>query len=175
MKTREGGKTALIIILALMAAGLIWYAVASTPPFSTPASTPPIGEIEYSNILLYFHNPSKDPRADICSRDAVFPVVRRVPKTQTPVQDAVQLLLKGELTAEERMAGFSTEFPLKGLELAGANLKDGVLTLEFRNPENRTGGGSCRVGILWSQIEKTAMQFSGVKQVRFIPEELFQP
>lgn len=40
---------------------------------------------------------------------------------------------------------------------------------------NKTNGGSCRAGILWFQIEATAKQFSEVKQVRFLPEELFQP
>ena len=80
-----------------------------------------------------------------------------------------------KLTEEERTAGIATEYPLEGLSLKGASLKDGILTLEFNDPSNRTGGGSCRVGILWFQIEATAKQFSEVQQVRFMPEELFQP
>jgi hypothetical protein len=50
-----------------------------------------------------------------------------------------------------------------------------VLTLEFNDPENKTSGGSCRSGILWAQIKKTAEQFDDVEEVRFQPEELFQP
>jgi hypothetical protein len=57
----------------------------------------------------------------------------------------------------------------------GANLKEGILTLEFADPQNKTGGGACRTGILRGQIETTAKQFDGVNEVRFIPEELFQP
>ena len=59
--------------------------------------------------------------------------------------------------------------------IKGASLKDEVLTLEFNDPNGKTVGGSCRVGILWFQIEATAKQFPEVKEVRFLPEELFQP
>jgi len=92
-----------------------------------------------------------------------------------PIQDAIRLLLAGELTEEEQAQGIDTEYPLAGLLLKGASLKDGVLTLEFDDSQNRTVGGSCRVGILWFQIEATAKQFPEVQQVRFLPEEIFQP
>ncbi|TSD03758.1 MAG: hypothetical protein Athens071426_40, partial [Parcubacteria group bacterium Athens0714_26] len=97
------------------------------------------------------------------------------PITQTPIQDAVKLLLSGKLTEEERAQGIDTEYPLEGLSLKGALLKDGILTLEFDDAKNKTVGGSCRVGILWFQIEATAKQFPEVRQVRFLPEEIFQP
>jgi spore germination protein GerM len=111
----------------------------------------------------------------MCSRQGIIPVQRKVPVTQTPIQDTIKLLLKGELTNYERAQGITTEYPLEGLSLEGASLNDGVLTLQFNDPNYKTGGGSCRVGILWFQIEKTAKQFAGVQQVRFLPEELFQP
>ncbi len=95
--------------------------------------------------------------------------------TRTPIQDTIKLLLSGELTEEERAQGISTEYPLEGLSLKGASSKDGVLTLEFDDPNNKTVGGSCRVGILWFQIEATAKQFPEVQEVRFLPEEIFQP
>lgn len=133
--------------------------------------------IPHRTVKLYYYNPAKDqgPGGAQCSRNGLEAVERSVPVTTTPIQDAVRLLLKGELTAAERARGITTEFPLPGVELAGAVLKNGVLTLEFKDPQNKTGGGSCRVGILWFQIEATAKQFSGVSSVRFIPEELFQP
>ncbi|MGC8651262.1 MAG: hypothetical protein ACP5RX_01445 [Minisyncoccia bacterium] len=57
-----------------------------------------------------------------------------------------------------------------------ANLKpNGTLILKFNDSLNKTSGGSCRVGILWFQIEATAKQFSEVKKVEFLPEELLQP
>ena len=129
-------------------------------------------------VKLYYYNQEldKDESGNIsCSRAGLVPLEREILSTKTPIQDAIQLLLQGKLTEEERTAGIATEYPLEGLSLKGASLKDGVLTLEFNDPSNRTGGGSCRVGILWFQIEATAKQFPEVQQVRFIPEELFQP
>lgn len=129
-------------------------------------------------VKLYFYNAVKDSDQTgnvMCSRQGLASVDRNIPVTQTPIQDTIRLLLKGGITAAERNLGITTEFPLAGVDLKGANLKDGVLTLEFTDPNNRTGGGSCRVGVLWFQIEATAKQFPEVNSVRFTPEELFQP
>ena len=74
------------------------------------------------------------------------------------------------------MQGITTEYPLMGFKLKSLNLKeDGTLILEFEDSQNKTIGGACRVGILWFQIEQTAKQFSQVKNVQFLPKELFQP
>lgn len=135
-------------------------------------------KIQTRKVNLYYYNQLHDRDASgnvLCSQEAVLPVEREIPLTLTPAQDVVELLLKGELTAEEKAAGFSTEFPLEGLELTGINLKEGILTLVFNDPFNKTGGGSCRVGLLWAQIRKTVQQFPTVQEVRFLPEELFQP
>lgn len=130
------------------------------------------------DVLLYYYNPNTDKDASgntMCSRNGLAGVSRKMPETITPIQDAINLLLQGNLTEGEKKAGITTEFPLPGLELTGANLKNGVLTLEFSDPNGKTGGGACRAGILWFQIEATAKQFPEVKVVRFIPETLFQP
>jgi hypothetical protein len=129
-------------------------------------------------IDLYYYNKIKDQELDPaigCSKDAVLPLEREIERTKTPIQDAIDLLLQGNITAEEKQIGFSTEFPLEGFSLKGANLKNGLLTLEFEDKENKTTGGSCRVGLLWAQIEKTAKQFPGVESVSFQPDTLFQP
>lgn len=126
-------------------------------------------------ISLYYYNQAKGQEGDPCSEEAVLAVEREIKKTNTPVQDAVNLLLKGELTETEKQEGFNTEFPLEGFSLKGANLKDGLLLLEFEDKENKTSGGSCRAGLLWAQIEKTAKQFSGVEEVSFKPDDVFQP
>lgn len=128
-------------------------------------------------ISLYYYNPENDRDASgniMCSKQGLVEVSRNILRTVTPIQDAVNLLLRGELTKEEKEQGITTEFPLAGVLLVGAVQKGGVLTLEFKDEQNKTGGGSCRVGILWAQIEATAKQF-GATKVRFIPEELFQP
>ncbi len=129
-------------------------------------------------ISLYYYDSSRDQDElgnILCSDAGLVAVEREIPVTQTPVQDAVSLLLKGEILPSEADRGITTEFPLRGVELTGANIVDGVLTLEFSDPERMTSGGSCRVGILWFQIRETATQFEGVNEVRFQPEELFQP
>lgn len=133
---------------------------------------------ETRTIKLYYYNSELD-RDEFgntaCSRNGLVPVEREISITETPIQDAIKLLLSGELTNEERAQGIDTEYPLEGLSLKDALLKDGVLTLEFDDSRNKTVGGSCRVGILWFQIEATAKQFPEVQQVHFLPEEIFQP
>ena len=134
---------------------------------------------DYSKtVKLYYYNPEqdKDESGNIqCSRDGLVAVEREIPVTKTPIQETIKLLIAGQLTDTEKSQGITTEYPLEGFSLKGASLKDGVLTLEFEDPNYKTGGGSCRVGILWFQIEATAKQFSEVQEVRFLPEELFQP
>ena len=118
------------------------------------------------SIKLYYYDQwlDKDEFGNIaCSRKGLVPVERIIPITKTPIQDTIKLLLSSGLA------------DLEGVLLKGASLKDGVLTLEFDDPNNKTVGGACRVGILWFQIEATAKQFTEVKEVLFLTEELFQP
>ena len=133
---------------------------------------------ETRQIQLYYYNQKRDQEiAEYipCDPEAVLPVSREIFLSQTPIQDTINLLLLGNVTQEEKEEGFSPMFPLEGVKLVGANLKEGMLTLGFEDPFNITGGGSCRVRLLWAQVEKTAKQFSEVREVRFLPEELFQP
>ena len=132
-------------------------------------------KIEVTVKLFYYNRAKGDEIGDGCSPEAVLPVEREIPATKTLIQDTIQLLIEGKLTEQEKNAGFSTEFPLAQFELLSASLWDGVLTLEFADPAAKSVGGSCRVRLLWAQIQKTAKQFPEVKEVRFEPEELFQP
>lgn len=125
------------------------------------------------SIELFYYNPNLDNTA--CSEKGLVATERQIPITQTPIQDAIRLLLRGELTSQEKSQGISTEYPLPGFDLQGASLNDKVLTLDFKDPNHETTGGSCRVNILRFQIEATAKQFPEVSEVKFIPEELFQP
>ncbi len=137
-----------------------------------------ISEPAEMTVQLYYYNPTLDQDADgniLCSKAGLQAVEREILLTDNYIEDTILLLLKGELTAEEKTAGITTEYPLEGLNLENSTLENGLLTLEFSDPNNKTGGGSCRVGILWLQIEETAKQFSEVENVQFKPEELFQP
>lgn len=132
-------------------------------------------------VQLFYYAPERDKDQTgnlLCSRAGLMPVHRVLPKTEnveTNIRAAIELLLRGELTEEERADGTGTEFPLPGLTLKEVQLEKGILTLTFDDPQYKTGGGSCRVGILWFQVEATAKQFADVREVRFYPEELFQP
>lgn len=130
------------------------------------------------SVKLYYYNSNldKDKFGNItCSRNGLVSVERKISLTKTPIQDTIKLLISGDITNEEQSRGISTEYPLDGFSLKGALLKNGILTLEFEDLNSKTSGGSCRAGILWFQIEATVKQFSEVKQVRFLPEEIFQP
>lgn len=134
--------------------------------------------IAQRTVKLYYYNSNldKDDTGNVlCSEKGLVAVEREIPITQTPIQDTINLLLKGQLTSQERDKGITAGYPLEGFGLEAASLNNGVLTLTFEDQNNKSGGGSCRVGILWFQIEATAKQFSEVKEVKFMPEELFQP
>ena len=129
-------------------------------------------------VKLYYYDENRDRDADgniQCSWQGLVAVEREIAVGLTPVEDTLRLLLKGDLTEQEQAGGIGTEYPLPGFSLEEVSLRDGALTLKFDDPQNRSGGGSCRVGILWFQIEATAKQFPEVKSVRFLPEENFQP
>jgi spore germination protein GerM len=153
--------------------GLYFWVGSRREPSPEPGKAPvPL------KVKLYYYNEAKDKEltgAISCSPEAVLPVEREIPPTKTPIQDTIRLLLKGELTKEERAAGFSTEFPHPEFKLLGASLKDGVLTLKFADPRGFSSGGACRTSLLAAQIIKTAEQFPGVRAIRFEPETLFQP
>ncbi|MBI2113228.1 MAG: GerMN domain-containing protein [Candidatus Wildermuthbacteria bacterium] len=155
-------------------AGILWYISQGefNPEF------PPHNVKKTVN--LYYYNPDldKDVSGNIqCSREGLVAVKRAIPFSGilVSIRNTLQLLLSGELTQEERNQGITTEFLLEGVLLQEITLDEGVLTLVFDDLQNKTGGGSCRAGILWFQIEQTAKQFSGVQEVRFFPEWLFQP
>jgi hypothetical protein len=126
-------------------------------------------------VSLFYYQASADKEVS-CDSDFVLPVTRNVVKSENTIKDTIELLLKGELNQAERDAGFQTEFPNQDFKLNDYNLNDkGVLTLTFTEVPGFTTGGSCRVGLLSSQIIKTAKQFSQVKKVVLEPESLFQP
>lgn len=112
----------------------------------------------------------------LCSSKGLVAVNRTIPVTQTPLQDTLRLLLRGELTSEERARGVTTEFPLPQVSLTSASLaSSGALRIAIADPLNRTSGGACRAQVLRAQVEATARQFENVTSVSFTPETLFQP
>ncbi len=131
------------------------------------------------SVRLYYYDSrlDKDVAGNIlCSSKGLVSVNRTIPVTQTPLQDTVRLLLRGELSASERSSGITTEFPLTGVALTSATIStNGSATLTIADPNNKTSGGACHANVLKAQIEATARQFSTVKSVTFAPSTLFQP
>ncbi len=127
-----------------------------------------------TTIKLYYQN-TKTTNADACSANSVTSVNRTVLKTATPIQDAIKLLIAGNITATEKAQGFTTQFPNQDFRLLGATVKNGTLTLEFTEVPSFTTGGACKMTILSEQIIKTAQQFPGINTVVFKPADLFQP
>lgn len=160
----------LLLILGAAAAG-VWYFSAGRKVAHAPVA-------DAIPVKLYFYDPALDmgPGGAQCTPKGLVAVDRTIPPTATPLADTVKLLLKGgDITDAERTAGLTVGFPLPGVSLVSAAIQDGIATLAFDDPQNQTGGGACRAGIAWAEIEATAKQFPGIAEVRFSPETLFQP
>lgn len=130
-------------------------------------------------VNLFYYNQKEDGKISKehipCSPLSILPVQREVNDNKNIIEDTLNLLLLGHLKEEERDLGFTTEFPNKDFKMEKIDLKNGVLSLFFKEVPGFTTGGSCRVSLLSEQIRKTAMQFSEVKKVIFMPESIFQP
>lgn len=129
-------------------------------------------------IKLYYYDPSKDKDESgnlRCSARGLVAVDRVLPHTGVPLYEAIKLLLRGEISDEEKTTGLTSEFPLFGLRLEKVDIRNGVATIIFSDPQHKTSGGSCRIAILLAQINATASQFPGLTSLRIEPEDLFQP
>lgn len=132
-----------------------------------------------TKVALYYFNQTEDQKlapAQQINISSLLPVYRMFPASKDILVDAINELLKGNLTANERKNWFMTEFPNKDFTLLSSDLSsDGILTLQFSEVPGFTDGGSARILLLSNLIKKTALQFPGVKEVVFTPETLFQP
>lgn len=137
-----------------------------------------VGRPQMITVKLYYYNPDNDKDTSgnlMCTQAGLVAVDREIPVSSTLIDDTINFLLRGNLTETEKQQGIETEYPLSDLYLTSSTLDQGVLTLDFSDEQNQTSGGSCRVGVLWAQIEATAKQFDEVSEVRFRSEGLFQP
>lgn len=136
---------------------------------------------EGETVALYFYSELRDKDASgniMCGSGGLVPVVRVLPEAdgiESSIRQTISLLLRGEIAEDEAALGITTEFPLFGVRVKDVHFDEGVLMLTFDDPQMKTTGGSCRVRILRAQIEATAKQFPGVRDVRYSPEDVFQP
>lgn len=128
---------------------------------------------------MYFYNETLDKELNngtiACDSNAVVPVTRNLRRAPSLSKTMRLLIEEGPLPGEE-ILGFSSEFPHQGFRLIDIMYGDeGTLKLTFTEVPGFTSGGSCRVNLLRTQIEKTALQFEGVTKVEILPEDILQP
>lgn len=165
----------MLAVVAVAAGGVI-YLERPRPPATTYDAPPPARQ--YRNVTVYVYDADRDTDAAGnvgCTSAGLVGVRRTVPQTDSALADAVREQLAGKLTGNEKLSGFTTEFPLPGVSLASADLADGVATLVIEDQLSRTSGGSCRVSIMRAQLEAAAAQVPGVREVRILPPEVLQP
>ena len=138
-----------------------------------------VDRLQPQTVKLFYYNKEEDKNSEgeiMCHRESVQPVERIIP-AQEPIKETIDLLLEGDIRPEEKQQSFQTEFPNPEFQLKEMDLNEntGKLTLTFTEVPGFTSGGSCRMGLLKAQIEKTAKQFPDVQEVVIEPESLFQP
>lgn len=93
-------------------------------------------------------------------------VKRQLPKSDSPLTDAIKALLSGPVPGEKNVMSLIPS----GSKLIGASVKNGVATLNFNeNFEFNTYGVEGSIGQLM-QIVYTATEFSTVQSVQFLIE-----
>lgn len=112
-----------------------------------------------SVVSVYFPNTQLDPEHLDCS--VVFPS-RRAVLSGDLGKAAVEALLRGP-TDEEKTSGAFTSVP-EGTELRSLVVKNGVATADFSGTLHQAAG-SCRVGSIRAQIEKTLLAVDGIQAV----------
>jgi hypothetical protein len=105
-------------------------------------------------------------------------VNRSMPSSLLPVEATLRALLREPLALGESTVPHSV-IP-EGTRLISVVVSGGTAKVVLSNELENYGGGSCRVGAIRAQIERTLMQFSSVRRVEiFVPgktaEETLQP
>lgn len=128
-------------------------------------------------ILYYFNSIMFDQNPLLEAEETIFPVYRVLPKSsvENDIRKTIELLIKGELTAEEKKLGFVTEFPNPDFFLVNLKLEDGTLILQFTEVFGFTSGGSFKMRMRLAQIERTVQQFPEVNEIWVLPVTIFQP
>ena len=93
-------------------------------------------------------------------------IVRELPKSDSPLTDAIKALLAGPLPGE---GGLRNLIP-SGSKLIGASVKDGVATLNFNDAFEFNNVGVEGYLAQLMQVVYTATEFSTVKSVQFLIE-----
>jgi germination protein M len=123
----------------------------TTPTTSGGGTTAPVGETMTLQVWL-------------ARGEALWPVMRQVPKSPAVATAAVNSLLGGP-TARERRHGISSIVP-DGTKLLGISIAHGTATVDLSS-EYASGGGPLSMTLRLAQIVYTVTQFPTVKRVVF--------
>lgn len=120
--------------------------------------------------------PPTDEQGTDCSN--VVAVERAVPNTALPVEATLLALLREPIALGESTV--PTSVIPEGVRLVSLSVANGTAEVVLSNELESYGGGSCRVGAIRAQIERTLMQFSSIRRVEIsVPgktaEETLQP
>ena len=118
------------------------------------------GESETLTVKVFFNNSQLDPEFS-CNK--VFPVARKIIKTEAPARKALEELLQGP-TAEEQSQGFISNINDR-VEIQSLKIENGIAKVDFDEQLEFQVGGSCRVAAISAQITETLKQFATVNQV----------
>lgn len=118
-------------------------------------------KVEAIIVKAFFGNNVKNPGADDCR--AVFPVDRRVPKTEAVARAALGELLRG-VTGGEAKGGYFTSIN-SGVKINSIVIENGTAKVDFDETLEQSVGGSCRVAAISAQITQTLKQFPTIKNV----------
>lgn len=130
---------------------------------------------ETATIKVFFGNRLLDPQSLDCQK--VFPIERRIPKTEAMARAATEELLKGPTVDETKKGYFTSVNP--GVRIQRLVIEKRTAKIDFDETLERSVGGSCRVAAIRSEITNTLKQFSTVKSVLISingrTEDILQP
>jgi len=150
-------KIFLIILVLILVAVLVYFGFNKLVEKTKKPEEKPI---EYITVEAFFNNDRMDPEFS-CNK--VFPVERKIIKTQAVARAALEELLKG-VSDQEKTEGFFTSIN-PGVKIQKLSIDNGVAKVEFDEQLEFQVGGSCRVSAIRAQITQTLKQFSTVQNV----------
>lgn len=109
-------------------------------------------------VYVYF---STDKSGEDCQ--TVFPVLRYASPNPAIARITLEELLRGP-SSMEKERGYQTALNT-GVSIQKLTIQNGVARIDFDKQLEEAVGGSCRVSLIRSQIEKTLMQFPTVNKV----------
>ena len=126
-----------------------------------------------TSVNVYFSNDKLIPGGEDCT-GKVFPVTRKVPKTAGVARAAIEQLIGGP-TESEKAKGYTSFFTDETKSvLLGLKVKNKTAYVNFKDLTAITNLGnattSCGNTHFFAQLDKTVLQFPGIKRVFYAIE-----